>query len=1089
MSRPHNATCPIMATLLAIGIAGSVAFGGNAIVPGKLYVDPPTQQSLGVRWYYSGDANHNASVEVTYRLKGSSQWLPAQKLHRIHNEIAAGNSDNPYPCGYLFAGSVMFLQPDTAYEVRLKMQDPDGGAAPPQLLNLRTAKIPMPYRKGRQLHVYPQATGCPDTFTTINAAYAKAQPGDVIVIHAGVYTEKLVCRKQAIAEKPIAFIGAGDGEVIWQYAEGDTKNTLIDLGGCSYHYFENIHFRGAKHLMEAGVWDMNKPGAVGITVKNCRFTDFYVAINSWSKYSREWYIADCTFRGRKKKWYYPGKWSGIVYEDSHSGVILYGQANVLRNNEVSYVGDGLSIANHGKPPSDVNKQAIAWDFLQNDIHHCGDDFMETDYAQHNVRVYENRMVQAFSGLSVQPAYGGPIYLIRNLIAGSKGALFKFHYQPVGIYAWHNTLIGAVDGFKSDVWQSSHLRNNLFFGSGYALNTGTMNPAVSTMDYNGYYQPHPGENFIRWKHYEDGLYKTTKEFASLAAFTAFTGYEKHGIMVDFSIFRKDFRPVEGVTFSPEDIDYRLKAGAVAIDKGCRLENVNDNAIGAPDLGCYEYGLELPHYGPRKQDSKNLPPFCIMLAPITDTVLRTDEKFRVKIDATDRYGSISKVEIRLDGKLLATEYHAPYERTLTITVPGHHRLSAIAYDNDGLSASSTNTIDLEVRGPDIDVEGHGKPVLNGTTLPSPDNHTDFGIVIPGTAVEHIFTLRNRGNETLVLKTSPAVRIVEEGTTSFCISRQPDRQLAPGETTSFSIQALPTQSGEQMVQVRIDSNDADENPFLFTIKVTGNLPPVAVTDGSATSGRVGEPVLLSGSGSHDPDDYPQPLSWQWSQISGPELVSLANANGMEARFSPATPGTYVFELTVNDGAADDTSRVTVQVEKAQSTIVISGNGQTIVNGDDSPATDDGTDFGQVSISDEPPAHTFHIHNAGTAELRLEAWSVDPPFTVKDMPSSIPPDTVATFTIVFSPTEAKVYHATFQLSSNAPSGQYTFSLCGEGIAPPPSQDGGDTDASGGSSSASDSGGGCSLGMKTGSPGWLLPLLLTGCVFSFVRSNRHLRS
>jgi hypothetical protein len=43
---------------------------------------------------------------------------------------------------------------------------------------------------------------------------------------------------------------------------------------------------------------------------------------------------------------------------------------------------------------------------------------------------------------------------------------------------------------------------------------------------------------------------------------------------------------------------LKTASVAVDAGVRLANVNDGASGkAPDLGAYEVGAELPHYGPR------------------------------------------------------------------------------------------------------------------------------------------------------------------------------------------------------------------------------------------------------------------------------------------------------------------------------------------------------------------------------------------------------------------------------------------------------------------------------------------------------------
>ncbi|NCO42641.1 MAG: hypothetical protein GW892_28545, partial [Armatimonadetes bacterium] len=48
-----------------------------------------------------------------------------------------------------------------------------------------------------------------------------------------------------------------------------------------------------------------------------------------------------------------------------------------------------------------------------------------------------------------------------------------------------------------------------------------------------------------------------------------------------------------------VDLRLRTGAAAIDCGAVLPGFNDGfAGGAPDLGAYELGSELPHDGPRR-----------------------------------------------------------------------------------------------------------------------------------------------------------------------------------------------------------------------------------------------------------------------------------------------------------------------------------------------------------------------------------------------------------------------------------------------------------------------------------------------------------
>ncbi len=248
---------------------------------------------------------------------------------------------------------------------------------------------------------------------------------------------------------------------------------------------------------------------------------------------------------------------------------------------------------------------MAIDFYNNDLSFAQDDCLETDYGCHNIRVYRNRGYNAHTGLSVQPSYGGPIYLIRNELYGITALTFKLHNYCTGMEVYHNTVCCARTGFQSfNRWQNGHFRNNLILGGkgfdgpggrvrkAYALDTGTITP-YSSLDYNGYRRNGPGE-LIRWY---DG--RRQAGYATLADFTQATGHERHGVMVDYDVFRKAGPPEVGVTCEPGQYDLRLVPGSAAVDRGCRLPNVNDGHAGAaPDLGCYELGSALPRYGPRE-----------------------------------------------------------------------------------------------------------------------------------------------------------------------------------------------------------------------------------------------------------------------------------------------------------------------------------------------------------------------------------------------------------------------------------------------------------------------------------------------------------
>ena len=173
----------------------------NGVRPGEFIIEPPTLICLGFEWAISGDDNRNATVDVSYRRAGDSQWRDALPLLRMGGEKIFRA---PYTVPDRFAGSILDLDPDTAYEVRLTMKDPDGVSGQAvQLVKVRTRAEPKAAAGGRVLHVYPptwRAAKEEPNFTGLMAAYAgagtgdwnvvfqnKVGPGDTILVHAGLY--------------------------------------------------------------------------------------------------------------------------------------------------------------------------------------------------------------------------------------------------------------------------------------------------------------------------------------------------------------------------------------------------------------------------------------------------------------------------------------------------------------------------------------------------------------------------------------------------------------------------------------------------------------------------------------------------------------------------------------------------------------------------------------------------------------------------------------------------------------------------------------------------------------------------------------
>ena len=108
----------------------------------------------------------------------------------------------------MFAGSILDLEPDTAYEARFVMTDPDGvngtAANATRTVTVRTRPEPKPAEGGKVYHVYPVGyTGAKTepAFTGIMCAYnyycgagdtapggrPRVKAGDTILVHAGTY--------------------------------------------------------------------------------------------------------------------------------------------------------------------------------------------------------------------------------------------------------------------------------------------------------------------------------------------------------------------------------------------------------------------------------------------------------------------------------------------------------------------------------------------------------------------------------------------------------------------------------------------------------------------------------------------------------------------------------------------------------------------------------------------------------------------------------------------------------------------------------------------------------------------------------------
>src|SRR3984893_830542 len=542
--------------VLSLGAANNE----NKVTPGEFIIDHPTLINLGFEWLIQGDDNRNAQVDVSYRKQGETAWkqgLPLLRLQgeRIYQNQGVFDVESPN----MFAGSILDLEPDTAYDARFVLTDPDGlvgqsGKSVTRTVTVRTRAEPKPYAGGRVFHVYPpgyKGTKVEPAFDglmcaynyycgggdTVTAGRPRVKAGDTILVHAGLYKyhpeyytgDRTINTTTPVEgtyyltangtpDKPIVIKAAGDGEVVF---DGNGNYNLFNVKAANYNYFEGVTIRNTDIAIWAGTQFI--AGSKGLTVKKCRFEN--VAFGVFTNYSgsSDFYIADSYFMGRDDPNHLFG-WNGAFWAQfdgvdgqkfpptlaSYTAVRLYGPGHVVAYNYVANFHDGIDIETYGNPdgshaldgphypPREYwDRRPVAIDFYNNYMTNFHDNAFEIDGSMRNVRVMRNMMLNSASHpFCNQPAIGGPIYWIRNIAYHAPGGSTRMTNGAAGVVFYNNTILTETTAGSS---ANVHWRNNLMLGenSAPAIFSVNTNTNYSSSDYNGF-RLNPGAAFsFQW----------------------------------------------------------------------------------------------------------------------------------------------------------------------------------------------------------------------------------------------------------------------------------------------------------------------------------------------------------------------------------------------------------------------------------------------------------------------------------------------------------------------------------------------------------------------------------------------------------------
>jgi len=574
--------------------AGALAEGSDrADANAGPQLDRPTLHSLGIYWVIGGDDDRDASIRLDYREAGTSAWragAPLVRVERGAHLMGSRGSRIAVADGWLFAGSVLLLRPGTSYELRLTLDDPDGsgrGAAQKsdvtRLLRSRTRAEPKLPTGMRTRHVVPGTGGgsgtSVDPFRGLETAQKSAVPGDLFLLRAGVYPGHWVVRKSGTSDKPIVWRGESAGPATARIdGQGDTASRpshAIEASGSHDVWFEDLTIENALH-------GVTIHDSARMVVRRChiRKVDYGInAVRDTNGIAQDHFIADNLIEG-------PSTWPRTKGIEDARGIQLTGEGHVVCYNRIRGFADAIDTIG--------SAHCAAIDFHNNDLSELTDDGIELDYSERNTRCFSNRLTNVFQGISMQPVYGGPVYVFRNVMDNVAVEPFKLHNSPSGCLIFHNTCV--KNGAPALLWTSepvrhSLTRNNLFVGTAgnYAFEC-TAPMLECDFDFDGF-AGGPFRLFLRWN---------GTRYATLADVHQRAPVFKHALQLrTLGLFASGvLPPVDVAERRSNSLDFRLAPKSAAVDAGAVLRGWNDGFQGKrPDLGAYELGDPLPHYGPR------------------------------------------------------------------------------------------------------------------------------------------------------------------------------------------------------------------------------------------------------------------------------------------------------------------------------------------------------------------------------------------------------------------------------------------------------------------------------------------------------------
>ncbi len=529
----------------------------------------PTFESIGIYWPLDGAAEQGGDCPIAFRAKGEEAWRDGLPLWYDRN---AGEC----------RGSLVNLQPDTSYELRLARA---GG--PAETLEARTwseafpvgRTVTLPELSGDTLRI--TQSGTPEGYVL----YAPA-PGKSATIDVGKKRDfNVVIDARYVILRGVTLKGARhSGVLLGPVADknsSDVSDIVIEDSDISAWGTDDPRCQGkpAAHgtNLQAAIYAFSDR-LQRVVIQRNKLHHPSTTANSWSE-------RNCGDKGSK----HPEGPQGITIRNSLGNLVI--RYNEIWSDERHAFNDGMgepanfTMAGFPRRDSDIYRNLVA---------NAWDDGIEAEGADANVRIWGNYIDRVLIPIALAPVSMGPVYVWRNVSNVSRAGPGKKHggnFIKFRLYKDKKT--GAV----------SAGRVYLFNNTAFVPSQGTAVSGFITA-----FKGHPLTNVVSLNNIM-GVENARRNY-SVKDSDGTDNLFDYDLMPGRTAFSNRPQPQEahGIKANPKfapgaGLDPRSLTGAFALmpsspgyDQGAIIPNFADRFTGAaPDIGAHEAGAPPMAFG--------------------------------------------------------------------------------------------------------------------------------------------------------------------------------------------------------------------------------------------------------------------------------------------------------------------------------------------------------------------------------------------------------------------------------------------------------------------------------------------------------------